>query len=134
MQIWQDELTITPDYLDNHLVYVYVENGRPVAYYSLVELLYDQEFSCVTLQQGIWLDHMFVLPERMGQGIGRELFEHCLKVLTDSGAESLLVLADPNASGFYEKMGCTYIDEYPSTIEGRTTPHLEYRLTSVQPA
>lgn len=133
MQVWQDELTITPQYLDNHLVYVYEENGRPVAYYSLVELLYDQQFSCVTLQQGIWLDHMFVVPEKMGQGIGRAMFEHCLQVLADNGAESLLVLADPNASGFYEKMGCRYIEEYPSIIEGRTTPHLEYRLTAGQP-
>ncbi len=134
MQVWQDELTITPEYLESHLVYVFEEDGRVVAYYSLVELLYDQEFSCVTLQQGVWLDHMFVLPCKMGQGIGRELFEHCLAVLKHNGSESLLVLADPNAAGFYEKMGCTYVEDYPSTIEGRTTPHLEYRLTAVEPA
>jgi ADP-ribosylglycohydrolase len=27
------------------------------------------------------------------------------------------ILADPNSRGFYEKMGCTYVREYPSTYE-----------------
>ena len=38
------------------------------------------------------------------------------------------ILSDPNAIGFHEKMGCMYVEEYPSTIKNRTTPHLVFKL------
>lgn len=33
-----------------------------------------------------------------------------------------------NAVSFYEKMGCSYIEDYPSTIAGRTIPFLKYYI------
>ncbi len=125
-QIWKDELTITPEYIRTHEVYVYERQQRIIAYYSLVNLNEAIVISGLRLEAGMWLDHMFVLPEDIGHGIGRALFLHFSNLLAARKIHCLRILADPHARGFYEKMGCRFIDEYPSTIEGRTTPYLHY--------
>lgn len=130
-QVWKNELTITPEYIEQHEVFVCQLRESIVAYYSLVELTEDRLFSGVTLESGLWLDHMFVLPECIGKGMGRSLFLHCRKRLSEHGATCLNILADPNALGFYLKMGCQYRALYPSSIPGRTTPLLTYLPGSV---
>lgn len=121
-RIWQPELTVTPDYLTANSVFTYEDRGVIVAWYSLVELENDTEHGPVKLDAGLWLDHMWVLPDHIGEGIGRLLFEHIVVQMTDLGYVRLRVLADPFARGFYEKMGCSHVDDYASTIEGRTIP------------
>lgn len=124
--IWQQELTITADYIAANDVFLYENDTAIVAYYSLVELSEDILLADILLESGFWLEHMFVMPEYIGQGIGRQLFDHCRHRLELSGATKLKILADPCAQKFYEKMGCRFIENYPSTIVGRTTPYMEY--------
>jgi GNAT superfamily N-acetyltransferase len=125
-RLWKNELTITPEYIERHRVYVYREAKGISGYYSLVHLSSDLQTAGITLAAGWWLDHMFVLPERMGQGIGRKLFDHCLDLLMAAGGCCLHILADPHALDFYLKMGCRLIGHQSSTIPGRTTPYLFY--------
>lgn len=124
LQIWKNELTITPEYIERNEVFVCKLQGTAVAYYSLVELAEELTLAKVTLAAGLWLDHMFVLPEYIGQGLGRSLFLHCRNRLSARGASCLHILADPNAEGFYLKMGCQHCSLYPSSIPGRDTPYL----------
>lgn len=126
--VWKSELTVTADYISRNEVFAYCLKEEIVAYYSLVMLSQEKVFSGEVLQCGWWLDHMFVLPENIGRGIGREMFGHCINRLLDLDAEKLMILADPFAWKFYEKMGCRCHGAYPSTIPGRTTPYLEYHL------
>ena len=44
------------------------------------------------------------------------------------GVSELRIFADPNAKGFYEKMGAEYLEERPSSIEGRTVSLFLERL------
>lgn len=125
--VWARELTITPSYLADHEVFVFEKADSVVAYYSLVELTGDVSFHGIVLARGFWLEHMFVEPGSIGKGIGRALFAHLLEVCTSKGVKELGILADPNARGFYQRMGCRYLAEYPSTIRGRTTPYLAMR-------
>jgi len=67
---------------------------------------------------------MFIWPSSIGQSIGTELFNHAHKVCKNKGVNILYILSDPHAVGFYQKMGCRFVLEFPSTIEGRTTPLL----------
>lgn len=118
--IWRPELTITEDYLDKSEVYLVEIDGFIFGYYSLVTLFDNVKILGQQLEKGLWLEHMFILPEYIGSGFGRILFSHLCTTGTEQAYFHLL--ADPCARGFYEKMGCLYIREFPSTIEGRTTP------------
>lgn len=123
-EVWRNELTITVGYVIDNDVYVF-ENGRQiVGYYSIVDLKEDKELYGRILPHGTWLEHMFIWPSCIGQSIGTELFNHAHKICKNNGVNILYILSDPHAVGFYQKMGCRYVLELPSTIEGRTTPLL----------
>lgn len=128
--IWKDELTITIEYIKKNRVFVIEQKGRIVGYYSLVELKEDLTISDITLNKGFWLDHMFLLPQFIGKGLGAKIFKHLVEQCKKLQISSFSVLADPNSKRFYEKMGCKYQKEYPSTIKNRTTPLLKYSLFS----
>ena len=118
--IWKDELTITEKYIEDNLVFVAEKKGEAAAYYSVVEV--KQEFFAgeTKVEKGFWLEHMFVLPKFIGSGIGRLMYEHAKKVCREKRINEFRIFADPNAKGFYQKMGAVYIEERPSSIEGRT--------------
>ena len=124
-RIWHNELTIGPEYIRDNEVWVYENDQEIRAYYSLVALKSEIKVGGVVLARGHWLEHMFVRPLYLGIGIGTELFSHLRRRCREKEITVLNVLADPKARGFYEKMGCRYVQEFPSTIVGRTTPQLE---------
>jgi len=68
------------------------------------------------------LDDLWVVPDRIGHGIGTRLFEACVERARDLGAERLEWEAEPNAVGFYERMGGRYLRESPPTVLNRTVP------------
>ena len=51
------------------------------------------------------LDALFVEPDVWRRGIGRELVEHCAAAARAAGAESLHVVGNPHAEGFYSACG-----------------------------
>ena len=125
---WQQELTITADYIAAHDVYVCGNGPKICGYYSLVILQEDLAVAGALLKAGVWLEHMFVDPASIGRGVGSRLFDHLCQEVHNSGSDSIHILADPHARPFYEKMGCIYQGECPSSIPGRTTPYLVCRL------
>jgi GNAT superfamily N-acetyltransferase len=122
--IWRSELTIEPGYIEKNDVFVYLNGKSICGYYS--RLLLEEELSLDghVLATGYWLEHLFVLPECIGMGVGSRLFRHLCNLCYKERVERFQILADPNSIGFYEKMGCVYKKEIPSTIAGRTTPLL----------
>lgn len=75
------------------------------------------------------LEDMWVEPDAMGAGFGRRLFEHAVAVARSAGASALELDADPNAVGFYERMGMVRLGETPSTlIPGRALPRMRLAL------
>lgn len=51
------------------------------------------------------LDDLFVEPDSMGLGVGRLLVDDVAKRAAAAGASHLDVIANPNALGFYERLG-----------------------------
>jgi GNAT superfamily N-acetyltransferase len=127
-RLWEKELLITPEYIKTNVIFVYERQGKPVAYYSIVQISEDMKISGITITQGYWLDHMFVRPKLIGSGLGRQMFTHLSDWCLSKSVERIHLLADPHSRGFYEKMGCEYQQEYPSTIPGRTTPLFLFRI------
>lgn len=75
------------------------------------------------------LSLLFVEPEAIGRGIGRRLFDEIAARVRAWGASRLVILSDPHAVPFYERLGAVRIGDAPSdAIPGRRLPLLAYRL------
>jgi len=116
---WRDELTITPDFIANNETYVAVAGGEIAGCCALV--LRDSQAE---------LEHMWIRPEQMGTGIGRALFHQIVERATQLKAAGLEISSDPNAEGFYKRMGAKRIGEVQSEIEGqpRVLPRMRFAL------
>ncbi len=66
---------------------------------------------------GLW-----VLPNTMGKGVGRQLIEAALSHCRSEGVAVLRLLSDPNAQGFYEAMGAELIGYERGSRKGRLLP------------
>jgi N-acetylglutamate synthase-like GNAT family acetyltransferase len=113
---WEKDLTISPEVIEHSDVFVAETDGELVGFYALVPKGNKAE-----------LDHMWVLPAQIGGGVGKQLFLHAMERAAAKQLESVEICADPNARGFYEKMGAYHIGDQLSEIEGqeRTLPRLE---------
>lgn len=78
---------------------------------------------------GIGLDYLFVEPDLIGRGVGRTLWQHAVATARHLGHSALIVVSDPNAEGFYLKMGCQRVGSRPSELEtSRQLPLLRLDL------
>ena len=59
------------------------------------------------------------ISKTIGQGVGKRLFWHAVEESRQRGYRTLQLEADPNAVGFYEKMGLHRIGDRHSEIEGQ---------------
>jgi GNAT superfamily N-acetyltransferase len=108
INLWQADLTISPDYLANNHVVVAESDGQIVGFYALVDR-----------PDKVELDHMWVSPEHMGTGVGKELFFHAMQHAAGRNISEVEIVSDPNAEGFYSKMGAYRIGEMVSEVDGQ---------------
>jgi GNAT superfamily N-acetyltransferase len=73
------------------------------------------------------LEDLWVVPEYMGRGIGAELFRRAAEQARRHGASALEWGSDPNAVGFYEKVGGRIVGEHVSEWN-RMTPVMRLEL------
>jgi len=106
---WSADLTITPDFIANNEVYVAVAGGGIAGCCALVvgDSLAE-------------LEHMWIDPQQMGKGVGRALFEYTKERARELGLIELELSADPNAEGFYKRMGAKQIGKVRADMDGQT--------------
>ena len=74
--------------------------------------------------EDLWLD-----PPAIGQGGGRRLWNVATARARASGASAIELDADPNAVGFYERMGARRVGDTPSSVvSGRLLPRMRLEL------
>ena len=119
IELWHPLLTISPEYISQNETWMAIVDLKPAGFYSLHK---DGE--------SLWLDNLWVLPNFMGQGIGKQLFQHALAKGHTLGTFILKIEADPNAQSFYEKMGARKVGEHHSQVDGqpRILPIMEINL------
>ena len=113
-------MTLTPDYIRQHAVFVADEDGTAVGLYALVdeEALVD-------------VDLFFIEPARTRCGFGRALWDHMVVEARRFGRDRLQVISDPYAVPFYRAMGAERVGETPNGLQpGRMLPVLEVPLTA----
>jgi GNAT superfamily N-acetyltransferase len=105
---WSGTLTIAPEFVRDNVVYAALSDGEPFAFYALTWTGDRSE-----------LDHLWVSPAWIGSGIGRLLFKHAMHEAASRGSRSVEIEADPNAEGFYLRMGARRVGENVYEIEGQ---------------
>ena len=108
MEIWRPQLTFTPEYFEENESWVAEIDNIPIAFYTLQDR-----------NRNAWIENLWVLPEYIGQGIGKQLFLHVVELARQRGYKSLQLEADPNAVGFYEKMGMHTVGERVGEVDGQ---------------
>ena len=113
---WESDLTISPDFIRDNHVYVAEEDGAIEGFYALSVIGNRAE-----------LEHMWVTPDRIGTGVGKDLFLDAMERAAQLNVNAVEILADPNAAGFYKRMGATQIGETDASLDGesRTLPRLK---------
>ena len=123
MRQWDAQLTILPGYLELHDVWV-VESASTVVAMCALEDRGDR-----------WnLEHVWVEPALHGQGIGRELVQRALHEAWSRRRDVVELLADPFATGFYERLGARRAGHVPAPMPGakdRTLPRYEFLPGSI---
>lgn len=69
-----------------------------------------------------WLDDLWVEPDWIGGGIGSLLFRRAAERARELCALRLEWEAEPNAIGFYTRMGGRYLRDGEPTVWGRVLP------------
>jgi GNAT superfamily N-acetyltransferase len=113
ISLWGQDLTVTPAFVREHPVFVAAAGADVVGFYALGGDGDPQE-----------LEHLWVRPEGIGQGVGAALLRHALAEAVARGARALRIAADPNAEVFYVKQGARRIGDVPSIPAGRRLPLL----------
>jgi GNAT superfamily N-acetyltransferase len=118
IQTWRDVLTVHPDIVETDIAFIARLENQPAGFYVLT-LNHSQP--C--------LEHLWVLPQFMKRGVGRALFQHAIAQMRDQGQRSMRIESDPNAEGFYLRMGAQRIGTNVTILLGepRETPILEWR-------
>ena len=116
---WESDLTISADFIRDNHVYVAEEDGQIHGFYALSVVDDKAE-----------LEHMWVTPDRIGTGVGKDLFLDAMERAAQLNVNAVEILADPNAAGFYKYMGATQIGETDASLDGqsRTLPRMKYGL------
>jgi ribosomal protein S18 acetylase RimI-like enzyme len=119
IELWTPQLTFDARYFAENESWAAELERQAVAFYTLIEK-----------DAAAWLENLWVMPELIGTGIGRMLFLHALELSRSRGYKFMRLEADPNAAGFYEKMGMYKIAERKYEVEGqpRILPLMEMKL------
>ena len=121
IQHWKADLTITPEFIARNEMYVAIHDDEIL---GCCAIAFDESVA--------ELEHMWIRPEHIGTGVGRALFLHVKERAANLKVPVLEISADPNAEGFYQRMGATRVGEVRSEIEGqpRTLPRMRFALSA----
>jgi N-acetylglutamate synthase-like GNAT family acetyltransferase len=82
---WQNDLTISPDFVTANPVYVAESENKLLGFYALI--IRDDKAE---------LDHLWVAPAHIGTGVGKELFLHAMQNAARRDISEVAILSDPS--------------------------------------
>ena len=113
-ELWDETLGITENFITTNKVVVATINEKPAG------------FAAVRVNSRVAdLEHMWVLPEYMNKGLGTALFREIVDFCRAIDVRKLRIESDPNATGFYKKMGGRQIGYVDSLPKPRKLPVFE---------
>jgi len=118
---WEPEaLLVTESMIRDSPVYVAEEGERVVGYYALLNK-----------PPHLYLDKLFVEPDRIGTGCGKLLWLHAIDTAREMEVSEVMLDADPNAAAFYRAMGAEWLREETTTRAGWNLQVFRYPIPDV---
>ena len=112
LELWKDELTITPRYIRHHdLLKVINGEGQILGFGSIAKNGGEHIFE---------INHFWILPEFSELNIDRLLLERLEARVPDKSI--IKIVTDPNFRKFYQKHGYQKVGEVRSKPEGTQLP------------
>ena len=115
--LWRDDLTYTAARFESETILIAELDGEVAGFAAIKREGDDAEL------EGLWVD-----PARMGRGVGRALLAAALDAARAVGAGDMIIVADPNAVGFYEGAGARQVGWAESRPAGRQLPRMILRV------
>ena len=106
LEAWRDALTPSAASIRARPTCVAELDGEPAGFYQL-----DMS------TQPVELDHLWVQPRFMRQGVGRALLAHAVQTLARRGIATLHIDSDPDAEPFYLACGAVRVGVRPAPID-----------------
>jgi len=116
IEAWREELTIVPELLQRHTVWVLECEGAVQGFFSIH-----------ASAGGAALAHLWVDPPAQRRGFGGMLLRQALQLVRVSRLAFLQVDAEPSAEAFYQRHGLKKVGEVAAPIAGderRVRPQL----------
>lgn len=117
IQLWKTDLEVTPNYILKNTVVKVFDGEKFIGFFALK-----------TEEENTELDHLWLTPGNTRQNYGRMMFEYIRLYLSSIEVEKMTLLAEPNAKGFYDKMGGEVIGEFESKLSGRFLDIYEFKI------
>lgn len=81
----------------------------------------------------LMLDHFYLETQFIGQGYGRQLWNHCISIVQQKEWSEFTFWSEPHSLGFYENMGAIKIGERPMvTLPGHMAPIMRFSIPLTQ--
>lgn len=119
MDSCKNELTVTSSKITEptFTYFVAIHQNKIAGFYALENLS----------EMRLELEALFVLPDLIGQGIGKKLFHHAMLQAKNNGISEVEIQGDPNAEAFYLGMGARLSGHKESlSIPDRLLPLFKY--------
>lgn len=120
LERWRSNLTFTEEYISHNVVKLVQKEGAVIGFFAIVKGNADK---------GSELDHLWLLPEVIGQGYGNQVFAQILLESKGLGIAEFYIISDPDAVGFYLKKGAIKVGEVYSEPQNRMLPKLKYSIS-----
>ena len=116
----REYMNITEQVIQDNHVYVIEQEEDVIGFYELTEIGTEHEL--------VWF---FIHPQRIGQGVGKILWNHLLKTVKELGISGFIIKSDIHAEAFYLKQGAVRIGYKPSAInETMLLPLLKFVVSN----
>jgi len=116
LEAWRPAMRMTPEYIRANRVRTIHADGALVGFHALKGGATPE------------LDHLWLLPAVIGQGLGRVALADSLRCAAELGYAALRIISDVDAQGFYLHFGAVRVGEFFSPVQGRMLPVLELQL------
>ena len=118
MELWNENLTVTENYLKEHTVIKAVLEDEIVGFFSL------EEIKPTTRIAHFWIDTPY-----LRKGYGSYLFKYMMNFLKSKNVEKATLVIDPNSQRFFEKKGGTVINKIEHKVKNKFLLIVEFPVS-----